>query len=945
MQVKTAVTTNRIPRPRLQLVWNSNGHKLNWNGHNEKNENTCDRSGVNFRVAAPPLARFRDRHRPTDQNGGQGLWYAAAEGDEDKVKRVLLQFVDVNCTPWEDLDLAFHLGFTLADIMIIADRNLHDKSCCMDMLNYSKLNGDTPLHQAASGGHVGVAELLLKAGARVDCRRLFGDTPIHNAASKGHVGVVELLLKAGAQVDSRGEKFYTPLHCAASRGHVGVAELLLKRGAHVDSRNQSGETPEDIAASTDVPNWYQTDKDCVLEGRKKILELFAAEKAGCPYMHKLKVGPEGGKLQTPFCTVTVPDGAVTMETEITCQVIDPNDVTLPLKDGEMLVSDIIELGPHGTTFHKPVTVQRQYNNTSLGDAMEAAVWVSEDRSQWTELKTTKLSKDTLAVSVDHFSIFAVISQPKQDMFTVPSEGFKLTSSTQPAVQISFPEQAVNTPTQVTVQVQEVPKRAVKDMNEKDQSSRGLLGTSPIVKVETVSASTVHVQFHKPVTVRVPHPQHYMDVQHEGPTKLRVMSCEEGTEDWVDETDNTDIRATEESVEFEVIHFTRWIVIVVTDIYDDPVELGPIPLTLCRWLQHRAVQFILMQREDDANQFVVECAQIEDAEKKRAALLQGGYKGPVPTDTVNLFEGQIVEVSLMGNVSIPAFGVGSSTKQQITFHSQKSNRLHMQVMALEAKGQHGLDGKGSAAFFALPRVEVGKQKRRAAFLRKRHEKLAHSPGKKLQDPTLLCQLPIHVPFETQRERPREAEGDLEGIEKYFHFTKEEVSTDWVDVAFHLGAKWSTIVNIAGRNRDDKSRCMDMLQEWKKKRGDAATIEVLMEALSEAGLQSVVDGLKNKFPDIEISAKHAADERRRLLCGFVISERKNFEEEIKEKRREAEAMPEPRAFGARLAPTALEVPSRTGKNPPPHLKFWLRAWERKQTRPPTSPEVGECERRAG
>ncbi|XP_019624948.1 PREDICTED: ankyrin repeat and protein kinase domain-containing protein 1-like [Branchiostoma belcheri] len=98
--------------------------------------------------------------------------------------------------------------------------------------------------------------------------------------------------------------------------------------------------------------------------------------------------------------------------------------------------------------------------------------------------------------------------------------------------------------------------------------------------------------------------------------------------------------------------------------------------------------------------------------------------------------------------------------------------------------------------------------------------------------------------------REAEGDFEGVEKYFHSTKEEVSTGWMDLSFHLGFKGNDIANIAGRNRDDKSRCMDMLQEWKKKKGDAATKEVLMEALSEAELQSVVDGLKNKFPDIVI-----------------------------------------------------------------------------------------------
>ncbi|XP_078695128.1 p53-induced death domain-containing protein 1-like [Branchiostoma floridae x Branchiostoma belcheri] len=679
----------------------------------------------------------------------------------------------------------------------------------------------------------------------------YDDTPLHKAVSEGHVGVAELLLKAGAQVDRRDWNGDSPLHRAASGGHVGVAELLLKARAQVDSRDLDGWTPADIAASRDVPLLYN--KNRVLEGRKKIRELFAAVKAGRPFTYKLKVGPEGGALKTPFCTVTVPRGAVTMETEITCQFINPNDVTLPLKDGEMLVSDIIELGPHGTTFRKPVTVQMQYNSKSLDGATEAVVWVTKDRSQWKELETSRKGENRVAVSVDHFSIFAVISQPKQDKFTVPTEGFKLTSSTQPAVQISFPEQAVTKETQVTVQVQEIPQKAVEDIKAKDESFRNLVGTSPIVNVTTESKSDVPI--HKPVTVRVPNPKRHMDIPDERPTKLRVMSCEEGTEDWKDETENTNPQESVEFVEFKVVRFARWIVLVVTDLSGDTEELGPIPVKLCRWLQLRAVQFIMLQKGDDANLFVVECAKAEDAEEKHSALLKKGYKGPLPTKSlIDLFEGQVIEIALLGNVSIPSFG--SSTNQQIIFHSQRGSRHQMQIMALKAKDQHSQDGRGSAAFFALPRVQVQKEEvekqeggLEALEQKGRQAAVKHPSGKKLQGPKFLCQLPVHVPLQT-REVLGETEGNkgLKGVEKYFHFTKEEVSTDWGDLAFHLGLNWATITNIAGRNRDDKSRCMDMLQEWRKKKGDAATIEVLMEALSEAGLQSVVDGLRTKFPDI-------------------------------------------------------------------------------------------------
>ncbi|CAH1244538.1 HELZ2 [Branchiostoma lanceolatum] len=41
-------------------------------------------------------------------------------------------------------------------------------------------------------------------------------------------------------------------------------------------------------------------------------------------------------------------------------------------------------------------------------------------------------------------------------------------------------------------------------------------------------------------------------------------------------------------------------------------------------------------------------------------------------------------------------------------------------------------------------------------------------------------------------------------------------------------------------------MDLLEEWLKRNGEKATLEVLMEAMSEANLQSTVDELKNKYP---------------------------------------------------------------------------------------------------
>ncbi|XP_078583830.1 uncharacterized protein LOC144866343 [Branchiostoma floridae x Branchiostoma japonicum] len=91
-------------------------------------------------------------------------------------------------------------------------------------------------------------------------------------------------------------------------------------------------------------------------------------------------------------------------------------------------------------------------------------------------------------------------------------------------------------------------------------------------------------------------------------------------------------------------------------------------------------------------------------------------------------------------------------------------------------------------------------------------------------------------------------DHHGVRKYFYFIKEKVSSDWKDLAFHLGVGPEDIRNIDRKNQDDKSCCMDLLEEWLKRKGERATIEVLMEALSEANLQSIVDELKIKYPEL-------------------------------------------------------------------------------------------------
>ncbi|XP_035679946.1 p53-induced death domain-containing protein 1-like [Branchiostoma floridae] len=549
-----------------------------------------------------------------------------------------------------------------------------------------------------------------------------------------------------------------------------------------------------------------------------------------PEDERLTVGPEGGKLQTGSCTVTVPPGAVTEN--ITCQVTSPNDITLPLKDGDMLVSDIIELSPHGTTFDKPVTVEMQYSSTSTDGAREPVMWVTEDKFQWKELITTAKSKEKLMASVNQCSTFAIVAQLKKDRFPVSSKETMLTSSAHPAVQIGFPEKSVLTPIQVNIQVQEVPKETVEAIK---SHSYGLISTSPIVIVKTDSV----VKFNELVTVRVPHPQHYMGIRHKGSSKLRVMSRDEGTEDWRDVTSEVQIQAIGDIVEFTVNHFSRYVVLEIETSNGDPEELGQIPQEMCNFIHQCDVKFIVLQQEDNTNAIFVECHKACNADREYTKYTRRGYKGPEPSETVRLREGQRVEVSLVGNVSFASF---YRVDKRVIFHSERPPRLNIIARADQVQGEEGLEGIGSVMFFALPIIVVKTDDETRA----RDLINCQSPGKQeRQASRLLCQIPIKIPYQRQlilgrgRSRPE--------ICEYFYDIKEGVSKNWMDLAFHLGFKGADITNIAGRNYDAKASCMDLLNEWQRREGNAATIQVLKEALLKAGMRNVVDELNDKLKE--------------------------------------------------------------------------------------------------
>ena len=129
-------------------------------------------------VALIHKSREKRRHIAREKFSQQAgkpdhIWYAAAVGDTDAIRRHLQAGVDIN-----KRDLVF---------------------------------GMTPLAVAAAHGQAGSVELLLEKGADVNAAAPDGNTALHAAAFFGRTTVVRMLLDHHANALARNEEGETPL--------------------------------------------------------------------------------------------------------------------------------------------------------------------------------------------------------------------------------------------------------------------------------------------------------------------------------------------------------------------------------------------------------------------------------------------------------------------------------------------------------------------------------------------------------------------------------------------------------------------------------------------------------------------------------------------------------------------------------------------------------------
>ena len=110
----------------------------------------------------------------------------------------------------------------------------------------------TPLKQAAICGNIEATKMLLKYGALADIEGEI-DSALTWAQSKRHFEIANLLIKANAKIDTTVMPIQPTFFAAVKLGDAEAVKILIRHGAETQTRDRTGHTALQLAKIHDRP--------------------------------------------------------------------------------------------------------------------------------------------------------------------------------------------------------------------------------------------------------------------------------------------------------------------------------------------------------------------------------------------------------------------------------------------------------------------------------------------------------------------------------------------------------------------------------------------------------------------------------------------------------------------------------------------------------------------
>ncbi|KAM9425722.1 death domain-containing protein 1 [Pholidichthys leucotaenia] len=561
---------------------------------------------------------------------------------------------------------------------------------------------------------------------------------------------------------------------------------------------------------------------------------------------------EGSQTDAPdTCFIRAPVGVAEA---LRCEVSDTLSC-LMVTGSEELISKVIQIKVQdGITFHFPITMVLPFRACYRGSYRDIAVKVvDEDRraSYLTPVATEGVyggQKGSFAeVKVYSLGIFAVVSCPKRESYTVPRRGLALKLPMDSRVCLNYLPGSFTTSVMAQTMIQPVDAVLLASVKYRNDAYHPVVSTSPLLYL--THPTSQHLR--RPLTVTLPCPPN--------PEKNRATAGQAENQGQQIETlsppptwDNpvskrvriigTSVKAnqmTSESLVVVAYGDKQWSIpdkvtvrnqqkgLVSFDLTENFERLLVVRLLSPLQSSHltslaeelelsvccHAVTVVLQRGQNEPHTVLVAAVPSRELSWELNTLQAQGYSNLETSPEIYMCEADQLLLHFSGNITSVECIItqNEATHQRLTFHSQRKNRLIVHLTEVDPFGNYSSPHyKGTAVFYKVTRSQ----------LEWRGNKVALKDTVQLGDP--VCKLPLTLPKKVRNvNRPIAVRvklcEDTDSLsDSLLLWLSGELSEEDVDLlALSLRLRRSTAQLVKLRAKDSvSSQAFHILATWRR-----------------------------------------------------------------------------------------------------------------------------------